>query len=276
MAVKPDKPGFVSRQWRSAMQRGVDTVSEYADVAAQKLSAAADPRARLLRKRRWALRLGLFFGFATVFWVAVTGLLATWSTPVWGLIITGVIAAGAAVPATLLLLRYRWLRREPLPPQRQVSGRRLPPHGSVARPSVSALGASERGFHSLLGVMTRGNMLPPEEIRELSEAADRTAATMAATAAEVVSMERAAIETPHSQSYLAPTINAFTAQLNAGVRQYNEMVTAAAQLVSAANTGAMSSSPMSQQRYRNELAGATDRLMGWAQAFDELGQLRRA
>jgi hypothetical protein len=276
MAVTPDKPGFVSRQWRSAMQRGIDTVSEYADVAAQKLSAAADPRARLLRKRRWSLRLGLFFGFATVFWVAVTGLLATWSTPVWGLIITGVIAAGAAVPATLLLLRYRWLRAEPLPPQRQVSGRRLPPHGSVARPSMSALGASERGFHSLLGVMTRGNMLPPEEIRELTRAADRTAATMAATAAEVVSMERAAAETPHSQSYLAPTINAFTAQLNAGVRQYNEMVTAAAQLVSAANTGSMSSSPMSQQRYRNELTGATDRLMGWAQAFDELGQLRRA
>jgi hypothetical protein len=276
MAVTPDKPGFVSRQWRSAMRRGIDTVSEYADVAAQKLSAVADPRARLLRKRRWALRLGLFFGVASVFWVLVTGLLATWSTPVWALLITGVIAAGAAVPATLLLLRYRWLRAEPLPPQRQVSGRRLPPHGSVARPSMSALGASERGFHSLLGVMTRGNMLPPEEIRELTQAADRTAATMAATAAEVVSMERAAAETPHSQSYLAPTINAFTAQLNAGVRQYNEMVTAAAQLVSAANTGSMSSSPMSQQRYRSELTGATDRLMGWAQAFDELGQLRRA
>ncbi len=242
MAVTPDKPGFVSRQWRSVMQRGIDTVSEYADVAAQKLSAVSDPRARLLRKRRWALRLGIFFSFATVFWVAVTGLLATWSTPVWGLIITGVIAAGAAVPATLFLLRYRWLRGEPLPPTRQVSGRRLPPHGSVARPSMSALGASERGFHSLLGVMQRGNMLPPEEIRELIAAADRTAATMAATADEVVSMERAAIETPHSQSYLAPTINAFTAQLSTGVRQYNEMVTAAAQLVSAANTGAMSSS----------------------------------
>ncbi|KAA0112151.1 hypothetical protein [Mycolicibacterium sp. P1-5] len=276
MAVTPDKPGFVSRQWRSVMQRGVDTVSEYADVAARKLSAVSDPRARLLRKRRWALRLGAFFSLATVFWVAVTGLLATWSVPVWGLIITGVIAAGAAVPATLFLLRYRWLRGEPLPPQRQVSGRRLPPHGSVARPSMSALGASERGFHSLLGVMQRGNMLPAEEIRELVAAADRTAATMAATADEVVSMERAAIETPNSQSYLAPTINAFTAQLNTGVRQYNEMVTAAAQLVSAANTGLMSSSPMSQQRYRNELSSATDRLMGWAQAFDELGQLRRA
>ncbi len=276
MTVKPDKPGFVTRQWRSTLQRGVDTVSEYAEVAAQKLSAAADPRARLLRKRRWALRLGLFFSFASVFWMLVTGLLATWSTPVWALLITGLIAAGAAAPATMLLLRYRWLRAEPLPPRRQVSGRRLPPHGSVARPTMSALGASERGLHSLLGVMARGNLLPPEEIRELTEAANRTAATMAATADEVVSMERAAAETPTSRSYLAPTINAFTAQLNHGVRQYNEMVTAAAQLVSAANTGSMSSSPMSAQRYRNELADATDRLTGWAQAFDELGQLRRA
>ena len=33
---------------------------------------------------------------------------------------------------------------------------------------------------------------------------------------------------------------------------------------------------MSQQRYRDELVNATDRLIGWAQAFDELGQLRRA
>jgi hypothetical protein len=37
----------------------------------------------------------------------------------------------------------------------------------------------------------------------------------------------------------------------------------------------MSSSPMSQ-RHRDELVNATDRLMGWAQAFDELGHLRRA
>jgi hypothetical protein len=38
----------------------------------------------------------------------------------------------------------------------------------------------------------------------------------------------------------------------------------------------MSSSPMIQQRYRDELTNATDRLMGWAQAFDELGRLRGA
>jgi hypothetical protein len=31
----------------------------------------------------------------------------------------------------------------------------------------------------------------------------------------------------------------------------------------------------SQQRYRAELVGATDRLLGWAQAFDELGGMPR-
>ena len=102
------------------------------------------------------------------------------------------------------------------------------------------------------------------------------AGTLWMTANEVVSMERAISSAPQSRSHLAPTISAFTAQLDHGARQYNEMVTAAAQLVSAANTGSMSSSPMSQQRYRDELVNATDRLMGWAQAFDELGHLRRA
>ena len=169
MAVKSvgpaSRPG--SRHWRPTLQRGIDAVSEYADVAAQKLGAVSDPRARLLRKRRWALRFGVFFSFATAFWVFVTGLLAVWNTPVWALLITGLVAAGAAVPATLWLLRYRWLRGEPLPPQREVSGRRLPPQGSVARPAISALGASERGLHSLLGVIQRGAMLPAEPSRPL-------------------------------------------------------------------------------------------------------------
>ena len=144
---------------------------------------------------------------------------------------------------------------------------------------MSALGASERGFFSLLGVMERGNMLPDTEIRDLTAAASKSSAAMAATAAEVVSMERAANGTPQSRSYLVPTINAFTAQLSAGVRQYNEMVTAAAQLVSSANrepaVGAGAGLAAAQQRYRDELVEATDRLVGWAQAFDELGGLRQ-
>jgi hypothetical protein len=270
MTVKADAE-VASRSWRSALQRSVDSVSEYADVVAQKLNAMSDPRARLLRKQRWALRFGLFFGAASVFWALETGLLASWSTPVWALIITGLIAAGAAVPATLWLMRYRWLRGEPLPPQREASGRRLPPHGSVARPAMAALGASERGLHSLLSVLDSGKMLPGAEIRDLTAAAGRSAATMAATAAQVVAMERAAGEDQHARAYLAPTINALTAQLNSGVRQYNEMVTAAAHVVSSANAG----TSMVDPRYRTELVGATDQLLGWAQAFEELGPAPR-
>ncbi len=119
---------------------------------------------------------------------------------------------------------------------------------------MAALAASERGLFSLLGVMERGRMLPVDKLRELTAAANQTAATMAATANEVVSMERASSSAPQSRAHLAPTITAFTTQLDHGVRQYNE----------------------SQQRYRDELVNATDRLMGWAQAFDELGHLRRA
>jgi hypothetical protein len=141
---------------------------------------------------------------------------------------------------------------------------------------MAALAASERALFSLLGVLERGRMLPADELRELTAAANQTSATMAATAHEVVSMERAIRSAPQSRSHLVPTVNAFSTQLDHGARQYSEMVTAAAQLVSAANTGSLSSSPMIRQRYRDELVNATDRLMGWAQAFDELGHLRRA
>jgi hypothetical protein len=78
-------------------------------------------------------------------------------------------------------------------------------------------------------------------------------------------MEKAARLTPNSRSHLAPTINAFATQLQYGVGQYGEMVDAAAQLVST------SDSPMSRTQYREQLVNATDRLLGWAQAFDELG-----
>ncbi|MET0450343.1 MAG: hypothetical protein ABW137_00775 [Mycobacterium sp.] len=261
--------------WRSLVQRGVDTAAEFSDVVAQKLGTAADPRAKLLRKRRWALRAGLFFTFSTGLWIVVTAILGSWDViPAWVLPIPGAIAVGAAFLATLSFLRYRWLRGEPLPPER--NRRRLPPWGSAARQPLAALAAAERGLFSLLGVMERGRMLPADELREVIAAANHTAATMAATANDVVSMERAVNAAPQSRAHLQPTIRAFTGQLDAGVRQYNEMVTAAAQLVSAANAGSMSSSPMSAQRHRHELGAATDRLAGWAQAFDELGHLRGA
>ena len=262
--------------WRTMVQRGVDTAAEVTDVVAQKLGAASDPRAKLLRKRRWAFRAGLFFAFSTGLWIAVTGVLASWDViPAWVLPIPGAIAVGAAFLATLAFLRYRWLKASPLPAERSVR-RRLPPWGSAARQPMSALASAERGLFSLLGVMERGRMLPAEELREVADAANQTSATMAATAGELVSLERAASSAPQSRAHLTPTMRAFAVQLDTGIRQYNEMVDAAAQLVSAANSGSLSSSPMGAQRYRHELGAATDRLVGWAQAFDELGHLRGA
>ncbi len=275
MAVESGRGAVHGGPWRTLLQRGFDTATELSDLVAQKIQAVSDPRARLLRQRRRALRWGLIFTVGTVFWAVVTALLAAWGWFALLLVITGSIAVAEAIPATLLLLRYRWLRGEPLPAQRPASTRRLPPLSSAARPAMYALGASERGFFSLLGVMERGNMLPDNEIRELTAAASKSASAMAATAAEVVSMERAADCTPQSRSYLVPTINAFTAQLSAGVRQYNEMVTAAAHLVSSVNGDAAPPLADSRQRYRDELVSATDRLVGWAQAFDELGGLPR-
>lgn len=263
-------------RWRTMIRRGLVAGYHLFDLLAEKIAAAADPRARMLRQRRRALRAGLVFAGACLFWVLVTTLLASWPTPVWVLLITGLIAAGAAFPATLLLLRYRWLRSVPLPAQRPGSARRLPPVDSAARSAMWSLGASERGLFSLLVVLERGDLLPAGEISEVTAAANRTAAAMAATAAQVVSMERAVQLSPDTRASLVPTINAFTAQLAAGVRQYNEMITAAAELVASTNAGplsAPSASPMSQQRYRDELVGATDRLLGWAQAFDELGRV---
>lgn len=259
----------VKAQARSLMQRGIDTASEYADVAAHTIRRAADPRARLLRKRRWALRLSLFLTVSCVFWALVTLVLATWDIPAWALLIPGAIAAGAAWLATLMWLRFYWLRKEPLPAPRPGVVRRLPPLGSAARDPMTTLAASERGMFSLLGVIERARLLPDSEIQEVTHAANAVAQTMSATATDITSMEKAMRATPSSRTSLAPAINAFAAQLDHGVRQYNEMVDAAAQLVST------SGSPMSRQQYRDELTGATDRLLGWAKAFDDLSAPQR-
>jgi len=263
-----------NRRRHRLLQRGIDTAAELSEVLARKLDAVADPRAKLLRKRRWALRLGLLFTAGTLFWVGVTALLAVWSTPWWALLITGIIAGVTAFPAVLLLFRYRWLRGEPLPPQRSVRG--LPPRTSSAYGPMSTLASAERGLFSLLGVIERGQLLPADELVEVTASANRTASALAGTAGDIVSMELAGASAPQSRAHLAPTIAAYTAQLHTGVRQYNEIVTAAAQLVSAANGGPRSQASTAAQRYRHELVSATDRLTAWAQAFDELGRLRQA
>src|SRR5258708_29950549 len=93
--------------WRTLVQRGVDTAAEWTDVLAEKLNAAADPRAKLLRKRRWALRLGGFFAVSSVFWIRVTRPLAAWGTPVLGFFIPAPLPGRAAFLASLSFFPWR-------------------------------------------------------------------------------------------------------------------------------------------------------------------------
>src|ERR1700741_1133134 len=130
MAVKATESG----PWRTLLQRGLNAAADLSDLVARKISAATDPRARLLRRRRRALRWGLIFAAGCVFWGLVTALLAAWGWFALLLEIPGPVAVFMAIPATLLLFRYRWLRSEPLPARRPANPRRAPPPGSGPRP----------------------------------------------------------------------------------------------------------------------------------------------
>ena len=88
MAVNANQRG----SWRALLQRGLDTAADLSDMVAQKISAAADPRARLLRRRRRALRWGLIFTAGCMFWAVVTALLAAWGWFAVLLEITGAVA----------------------------------------------------------------------------------------------------------------------------------------------------------------------------------------
>lgn len=273
MTPQPPRRAAVHGGWEQLLRRLATNVNDLGEELAARMRAMSDKREKLLRKRLRAKRWSIRWALACVAGLLVTTVLATTGAPPWLLIIPALLTAGCAIPATYLLVRYRYLKAEPLPPPRPGVERRLPPYGSSARPPMAALDAAERSLFSLLGVVERGSMIPESEGRQVLSAANRAAYVMAATAKEVVSMERAAAETPHTREYLQPTIEAFTAQLDTGVRQYNELVTAAAQLVSAGNGGAMVASPMSRGALFDDLVSATDRLTGWAGALDELGQL---
>ncbi|MGH3723661.1 MAG: phage shock envelope stress response protein PspM [Mycobacterium sp.] len=273
MTPQPPRRASVQGGWEQLLRRIVNNVSDLGEELAARVSAMSDKREKLLRKRLRAKRWSIRWALACAAGVLITAVLATTGAPAWLLIIPALLTAGCAIPATYLFVRYRYLKAEPLPPPRPGVERRLPPLGSAARPPMAALDAAERGLFSLLGVVERGNLIPESEGRQVLSSANRAAFVLAATAKEVVSMERAAVEAPHTREYLQPTINAFTAQLDTGVRQYNELVTAAAQLVSAGNGGGVAASPMSRGPLFDDLVSATDRLTGWAGALDELGQL---
>ena len=167
--------------WRTWCSVASTPPPSSSDVVAQKLGAAADPRAKLLRKRRWALRAGWFFTFSSAFWVGVTVLLASWSHPRVGAADPVADRCGGcisrhAVVATLPLAQGHAAAAGTHCQTATAVGIGGPrsPWRRWRRPSGD--------WFSLLGVMERGQMLPDDELREVASAANQTAATMTATA----------------------------------------------------------------------------------------------
>ena len=201
------------------------------DVVASRLAAAADPG-------RCCANVGGRCGWPgssasrPSSGILVTGLLATWNP-------------GAAdhradrlrarlSPAALLFLRYRWLRAEPLPRERSDGDRRLPPSGRPRGRRCPRWAPPARIWWSLIGVIERGGLLPADEVGEVRRGGAPVGGGHGRDRRQVVSMERAAGASPQARAHLAPHQRVHRAAV-AGVRQYNEMVTAAAHLVSAAN-----------------------------------------
>jgi len=97
MAVKSTQRGPL----RAVFQHGFDTVVDLTGLVAGRISAAADPRARQLRRRRRALRWAWIFTAGSAFWALVTAILAAWGWFALLLQITGAIAVIEVIPATL-------------------------------------------------------------------------------------------------------------------------------------------------------------------------------
>ena len=133
MVVKSGQRGLL----RAALQRGLDSAADLSDLVAHKITAAADPRARLLRRRRRALRWAWIFTAGCLFWALVTAGLAAWGWFALLLQVTGAIAVIQVIPATLLFFRYFGLKAEPLPAQ---SSQEVPRH----RPTCSRRPRTER------------------------------------------------------------------------------------------------------------------------------------
>ncbi len=261
--------------WRTLAQRGVDTAAELSDVLAQKLGAAADPRAKMLRKRRWALRAGLFFTFSTGLWIVVTAVLASWNTPAWALPIPGAIAVGAAFLATLSLPAL------PLAEGHAAAPAALgPPASAVGIGGPPADGGARVGRARDVRPARRDAARPDAAGRRVARGdgggqPDRGHHGGHRHRGGVDGAGRGGVARSPGRTWRPPSARSprswrpgfgSTTKWSPPQRNWCQPPTAEP----------MSSSPMSAQRYRHELGTATDRLSGWAQAFDELGHLRRA
>ncbi|MBV8932536.1 MAG: hypothetical protein JOZ47_12450 [Kutzneria sp.] len=224
-----------------------------------------DPRARMVRRRRRAVR-------ATVAWCGLTllgavGLLAQGAHLLsLGGIAVMVVTAVFGYCATTSGIKTVRLHRLPLPDS-PAPVTPLPPNGSLAREPLRRLAEAESGLADLLaqlGTPTSVGItpVPVESVVAVRAAAVEASAVIRALSAQLRAVERARDIAPAARREpLAEGARRLRAQLDEGVDGYRTLVAAAGQAVVASSAGAPG---------RPLLTEASEELSGLAQALREL------
>lgn len=223
----------------------------------------ADPRAKLLRRRRTArVATAGLTGTAGMSGAGTLGLAAVGASE-W-LVVPGVgVTALFAAPAVAMALRVRRLHRIPLPPARR-RWTSLPAPGSPARAPMRRLDRAESSVAELLRVLGHDPSVPPGEIAEADAAAELAAARLRAEAADLTALARARDSSPVAAQELAGVLHAAERRLEEGVEGYERLVAAAARAVAARSTGPTTD---------GDLLAATDRVDALTAALQELAAL---
>ncbi|CCQ16751.1 putative integral membrane protein [Rhodococcus sp. AW25M09] len=228
-----------------------------------------DPRVKHLKKIRRARRRGVRFGAASTTTAVGTAGMAVLSAPEWALYVGGGGAAFMAVPAVFALSRLRHLRSQPVPvglPTKRVT----PQRGSAAHESMTRLAGAEQGFFELLGILARSETIGSEEVEEMIGVASDAARGLEGVAVDIAALERAGAASVVTRDHVRSGITSAAADLAAGVEQYEQLVAAAARMTGPAGFA----STTVAESHRRELASATDRLQGWAEALAEIDEIR--
>ncbi|MFY2789440.1 phage shock envelope stress response protein PspM [Rhodococcus sp. MALMAid1271] len=251
----------------------VRSLAESARGAGMSLLAAAgrrkDPRAKHLKKIRRARRRGIRFGAASTTSAVGTAGLAVLSAPEWTLFVGGGSAAVMAVPAVFAVTRLRRLRSQPVPVG--IPAKRMAPQrASAAYESMTRLAGAEQGFFELLSILSRSETIGADEIEEMIGVASAAARSLEGVAVDIAALERAGATSDVTREHLRSATESAAADLATGVEQYEQLVAAAARMTGPAGFA----SATVVETHRRELASATDRLQGWAEALTEIDQIR--
>jgi len=230
----------------------------------RKVSEWRDPRARLLRRRRRALRATGAWGLVTAGFGGGAGLeVAVAHSPVGAVVLAGFAVVTGIAGARSGTKAYR-LHKTPLPDP-PPSPTALPPRESAAREPMERLAAAESSLDELLRQLSRpiGGVLqvPAESLAHARAIASEAATALRAAAEQLRAVERARDHAPPMErSELVEGVRRLRGQLDEGVDGYGSLVAAAGRAVAAS----------SHATPRRALTEATDHLAGLAAGLREL------